>query len=263
MAVRNGRALLTTYRFQIWKISGNKLRRLSLEFKARDRYAFPDRLPDGLWKFLSTLKALEELSLQMHPRQAYWHFSHFGSLFSLTLPHLRKLSIGSSIFTVGDTHYYRLRAFFRTHHLLEEVYFPGDPYGDFIHSFSSKAFPNVRKMAVMRNLLTNLPNKVLDQLQELELLTQRVVFNWHLQDISNALVMVKGTRRLKLNVLLTEKRESGDLVQLILGALPVLEELEIFSPFKYYLAGAAMFSIVSAFHPEYYSDLPLCYDMSC
>jgi hypothetical protein len=244
MAVRSGGPLLTTYRFQIWKISGNKLRCLSLELRARDQYDLPDHLPSGLWNLLSTHKALEELSFHMHPYQAYWHSSQFESLFSLTFPHLRKFSIDAAIFTILDAHYPRFVAFFCAHPLLEEVHFPGDPI--YWQAFPSKAFSNVSKIAVTGNLLANLPYKVLDQLRELELLTQLTVFG-QLQAMGKALGMVKGVRKLKLNVQLTEQWLSGSLIQWILPALPVLEELEVFSPFQYYHAGVTPFSIVGIF----------------
>jgi hypothetical protein len=195
----------------------------------------------------------------MHPYQAYWHSSQFASLFYLTFPHLRKFSIGAAIFTIVDAHYPRFIAFFCAHPLLEEVYFPGDPI--YWHAISSKAFSNVRKIAITGNLLTNLPYKVLDQLQELELLTQLTVLG-HLQLMGQALRMVNGVRKLKLNVLFTEQWLSGSLVQWILPALPALEELEVFSPFQYYYAGVTPFSIVGTFPALHLMTFP-SYDMSC
>ena len=192
----------------------------------------------------------------MHPCQAYWHSAPFDPIFSLTLPHLRKFSIGASIFIIGDGHYPRFLAFFCAHPLLEEIYFPG-VYSNLILSFPSKAFSNVRTIAVARNFLIKLPYRVLDQLQELELLPQHTDY---IQDLSNALNMVKGVRRLKLSIMLTEQWLSGDFVQRILKALPGLEELEVFSPFQYY-AGVTVFSIVGScrsFHMLAFPSLMIC-----
>ena len=98
------------------------------------------------------------------------------------------------------------------------------------HDLPSDILPNARKLATTIPPLLKFPNKLLRQLEELEVLDPHNSFH-EPQLVIRALELVKGVRRLKLSVSLEAERYSWDLIQWALRALPMLEELEVFSPF--------------------------------